>query len=201
MLRIGLTGGIGAGKSAACRIFAELGVPVLDADQISREVVAPGEPALARIAELFGDTVLTSEGFLNRSYLRDIIFTNPERRRQLEAILHPLIQQRLIEQSGKLKAPYVILAIPLLLEAGWKTLVDRILVIDSPVEEQINRTIKRDGINREQTEAIIASQLDRSERLRQAEDIIVNDGDLQHLRSQINALHHRYLSIASSENS
>ncbi len=200
MLRIGLTGGIGVGKSAACHIFAELGVPVLDADQISREVVAPGEPVLVEIAELFGHAVLTTEGALNRGYLRDIIFTNPKLRRQLEAILHPLIKQRLIEQSERIKAPYVILAIPLLLEAGWKSLVDRVLVIDSPVEEQIKRTITRDGINRQQAEAIIASQMERGERLRQADDIITNDGDLQHLRRQIHALHQHYLSTASSAN-
>lgn len=198
MLRIGLTGGIGAGKSAACHIFTELGVPVLDADQISREVVAHGEPALATIVELFGGSILTEEGTLDRSRLRDIIFAKPERRLQLEAVLHPLIKQRLIEKSQSLNAPYAILAIPLLLEAGWKDLVDRVLVIDSPVEDQINRTIKRDIISRQQAEAIIASQMDRKERLRQADDIILNDQDLAHLRREISALHKRYLSTASS---
>jgi len=198
MLRIGLTGGIGAGKSAACQIFTELGVPVLDADQISREVAAPGQPALTAIAELFGSSILTADGALDRSHLRNIIFANPERRQQLEAILHPLIMQRLIEKTQELNSPYAILAIPLLLEVGWKSLVDRVLVIDSPVEEQIKRTIRRDGINRQQAEAIIASQMDRHERLQQADDIINNEGDLQHLRRQITALHRRYLSMAHS---
>jgi dephospho-CoA kinase len=195
MLRIGLTGGIGAGKSAACRIFAELGIPVIDADAISREVVAPGEPALATITQLFGPSLLTSDGTLDRSRLRAMIFAEPDLRQRLEAILHPLIRQRMLARVATMHAPYVILAIPLLLEAGWQELVDRVLVIDSPVEQQINRTISRDGISRQQAEAIVAAQMERCERLRQADDIVLNDGDLDHLHRQIATLHQRYLSM------
>lgn len=195
MLRIGLTGGIGAGKSAACRIFTELGVPVIDADEVSREVVAPGEPALANITKLFGSSVLAADGSLDRSRLRAMIFAEPDLRQQLEAILHPIIKQRMIALVDALHAPYAILAVPLLLEAGWRELVDRVLVIDSPVEQQINRTINRDGVSRQQAEAIVAAQMERRERLKQADDIVLNDGDLDHLHRQISSLHQRYLSM------
>lgn len=197
MLRIGLTGGIGCGKSAACQIFTELGIPVIDADQISREVVAPGEPALATIAELFGSPVLTNDGALDRSRMRELIFADSSLRRRLEAVLHPLIKQRMLAQAARLDSPYVILAIPLLLEAGWYELVERILVIDCPVELQISRTIHRDGISRKQAEAILAAQIGRDERLSRADDLVENDGDLDKLRRQIEELHQRYLSIAS----
>lgn len=196
MLRIGLTGGIGTGKSAACRIFAELGAPVIDADQISREVVAPGEPVLNAIAVLFGDSALNADGSLNRSRVRERIFAEPALRQQLENLLHPLIKQRMREQAQACRAPYVILAIPLLLEVGWQELVDRVLVIDCPVEQQISRTMRRDGVTREQAQAIIASQMARNERLRQADDIVINDSNLDHLHSQIIALHRRYLQMA-----
>jgi len=196
MLRIGLTGGIGTGKSAACRIFTELGIPVIDADQLSREVVAPGEPALAAITRLFGDSVLHADGSLNRARVRERIFAEPALRHQLEALLHPLIKQRLLSQAEACQAPYVILAIPLLLEAGWQELVDRILVIDAPVELQIARTLHRDGISRAQAEAIVASQMAREVRLTRADDIVINDCDFQHLRDQIHNLHQRYLQMA-----
>jgi len=196
MLRIGLTGGIGCGKSAACQIFTELGIPVIDADQISREVVARGEPALATIAELFGSPVLTGDGALDRSRMREMIFADPSLRRQLEAILHPLIKHRMQAQVASLHGPYVILAVPLLLEARWNDQVERVLVIDCPVELQISRTIRRDSVTRRQAEAIVAAQMEREERLKQADDIVCNDGDLEHLRRQIEELHQRYLSIA-----
>lgn len=198
MLRIGLTGGIGSGKSAACHIFAELGVPVIDADQVSREVAATGEPALAAVAELFGSSVLNADGSLDRARVRERIFAEPALRQQLEAILHPLIKQRLITFAATSHAPYVILAIPLLLEAGWETLVDRVLVIDSPVEQQINRTMQRDSISRQRAEAIIAAQMKRGERLRHADDTVLNDGDLEQLRREIMKLHQRYLALATA---
>lgn len=198
MLRIGLTGGIGCGKSVACGIFEELGVPVVDADQLSREVVAPGEPALAAIAGLFGSSILAADGSLDRGRLRETIFAEPSLRQQLEALLHPLIKQRLIARVEALHAPYAILAIPLLLEAGWRELVDRTLVIDCPEELQIRRTVKRDGVDRHQAEAIVSAQMRRSERLQHADDIILNDGDLDQLRRQIYDLHQRYLSMGLS---
>jgi len=198
MLRIGLTGGIGAGKSAACQLFNELGIPVIDADQVSREVVAPGEPALATIAAQFGATLLSADGTLDRKRLREMIFTKPALRQQLETILHPLIKLRITARLEALQAPYVILAIPLLLEANWQDLVDRVLVIDCPVEQQVNRTMKRDHLSRHLAEAIIAAQMDRNERLRKANDIVSNDDDLEHLRRQIINLHQHYLSLAAS---
>ncbi|HEY0722332.1 MAG TPA: dephospho-CoA kinase [Gammaproteobacteria bacterium] len=198
MLRIGLTGGIGCGKTAACRIFSELGIPVIDADQISREVVAPGTSGLVALTQLFGSTILTPEQELDRQALRVRIFADPALRKSVETILHPLIKQRMVEQSSALHAPYVILAIPLLLEAGWRDMVDRILVIDCPVETQIKRTMARDGISRAQVEAIIATQLERAARLALADDIVTNDSSFEQLREQINALHLRYLHMASA---
>lgn len=196
MLRIGLTGGIGCGKSAACQLFSELGIPVIDADQISREVVAPGTTGLIALTQLLGTTILTPEQKFDRQALRARIFADPALRQRIEAILHPLIKQRMIEQSTALHAPYVILAIPLLLEAGWHDMVDRILVIDCPVETQLKRTMLRDGISHEQAEAIIAAQMNRAARLAQADDIVTNDGALSQLREHISALHQRYLQMA-----
>ncbi len=198
MLRVGLTGGIGCGKSAACQIFTELGIPVIDADQLSREVVTPGAPGLKALTQLLGHSILAPDLTLNRRALRDRIFAEPALRDAIEAILHPLIKQRMVEQAAALNAPYVILAIPLLLEAGWGDMVDRILVIDCPVPTQIARTMARDGVSQPQVEAIIAAQVNRAERLARGDDIVTNDSTLAQLRKQLVTLHSRYLQLAAA---
>lgn len=199
MLRIGLTGGIGSGKSTITRLFSDLGVPVIDADQVSRELVQPGQPALTQIVTLFGQGILTPEGTLDRGRLRECIFAEPMLRDQLEAILHPLIRQQILEHLSKFDSPYAILAIPLLIETGWQSLVDRILVIDCDTESQIVRTMQRDHVSRQQVEAILASQAKRETRLREADEIIDNSGDLAHLQWQVLALHQRYLSLSTAK--
>lgn len=198
MLRIGLTGGIGSGKSTVCRLFAAYGVPIIDADEVSRELVEPGQPALAAILDYFGETLLTHEGRLDRARLRALIFAQPQQRQKLEALLHPLIRQRMLQLAQATSAPYLIFAIPLLVESGWQALVDRILVVDSPVELQYLRTAERDRTSRSQVEAIIATQAPREARLNLADEIIDNSGDMAHLQRQVEQLHQRYLRMASS---
>jgi dephospho-CoA kinase len=199
MLIIGLTGGIGSGKSAVCAIFTELGVPVIDADDVSRQVVEPGRPALEQIRAAFDDTIITSDGQLDRAVLRAQVFADPAKRRQLEAILHPIIQQTMLDQAAALQAPYCIFAIPLLIEAGQTGMVDRILVVDAPDPLRRRRLNERDQMEDAQIDAIFAAQLDRETRLAHADDIIHNDGDLAHLRAQVIDLHGRYSEIAKQE--
>jgi dephospho-CoA kinase len=199
MLIIGLTGGIGSGKSAVCEIFQELGVPVIDADAVSREVVEPGCPALEQIRAAFGDSIITANGQLDRATLRELIFANPAKRRQLEAILHPLIQQAMLEQAAALQAPYCIFAIPLLIEAVQTDMVDRILVVDAPEPLRRQWLKQRDGMDDLQINAVFAAQLDRGKRLAHADDVIHNAADLAHLRAQVIDLHGRYSEIAKQE--
>lgn len=198
MLRIGLTGGIGSGKSTVCRMFGELGIPVIDADHVSRELVEPGQPALAALVALFGPSLLTAEGRLDRSRLRTLIFADPSCRQQVEDLLHPQIRQRMLELSTTADGPYVILAIPLLIESGWQALADRILVIDCPPDVQLHRATERDGVPPLQVEAIMASQASRAARLACANEIIDNSGDLAHLHAQVVAIHQRYLTMAAA---
>ncbi len=195
MLTIGLTGGIGSGKSTVSTLFAELGVPVIDADVAAREVVEPGEPALSEIAARFGEEILNPDGTLNRSKLREAVFADPTARKELEAILHPRIRSRMAEQLSALEAPYTILSIPLLVESGGAYNLDRVLVIDLPEDEQLNRVCQRDGIGREQAAAILQAQCSRSERLAIADDVIENSGDLAALKAQVLALHRKYSGI------
>ena len=196
MLIIGLTGGIGSGKSTVANMFAELGVPIIDMDLIARQVVEPGQPALQQIINTFGDDLLKDDGQLNRQQLSQIIFNSTEKRRQLEAILHPLIREETERQLEQLEAPYCIVVIPLLLESDQRSLVDRILVIDIPESLQISRTIQRDGVSAEQVEKILASQVDRQSRLTAADDIINNSGELEALRLQVKELDQSYRAIA-----
>lgn len=198
MLKIGLTGGIGSGKSTACDYFRKLGVPVLDADVIAREITQPGQVALKRIEEEFGAGILTAKGELDRAYLREKIFTQPELRQRLEAILHPLIKQGITMQLSSINTAYIIIAIPLLIESQWTDLVDRILVIDTPVELQIQRTARRDANSEAQVRNIIKNQTDRQTRLEWADDIILNDGDLTRLEQQVEQLHAYYLELGHS---
>jgi dephospho-CoA kinase len=195
-LRIGLTGGIASGKSTVARRFAELGVPVIDADEAARVVVAPGQPGLDAVAEAFGSTVLTSKGELNRRALRDLVFSAPESRRRLESILHPLIRAEMEHRAASATGPYLVLAIPLLLEGGSQDRVDRILVVDASEEAQVQRVMSRDGGSEEQARAILAAQISREERLKAADDVLRNQGSLEELRMSVDALHSKYLRLA-----
>ncbi|NIR61925.1 MAG: dephospho-CoA kinase [Gammaproteobacteria bacterium] len=192
MLKVGLTGGIGSGKSTAAAYFRERGAPVLDADEIARELVAPGRPALDEIVETFGPDLLRPDGRLDRHRLRRRVFDDPEQRRRLEAILHPRVRAELERRLAALDARYCVLVVPLLLEAGYRDLVDRVLVIDAPPELQRERAQARDGLPRTQVEAIAAAQAERAERLAAADEVIRNDGDLEKLRAQVAALDERY---------
>ncbi|HEY0289199.1 MAG TPA: dephospho-CoA kinase [Pseudomonas sp.] len=192
---LGLTGGIGSGKSAAAQCFVDLGVHLVDADQAARWVVEPGRPALAQIAEHFGTEVLQADGTLNRAALRELIFKDPEQRAWLERLLHPLIREEINAYLAKAKSPYAILVSPLLLETTQHSMVKRILVIDVPEDIQIQRTIARDNSNAEQVKAILKTQASREYRLSHADDVIVNDRDQAWLKSEVERLHHFYLTL------
>ncbi len=196
MLRVGLTGGIGSGKSTASGLFAQHGVPVIDADAIAREVVAPGRPALAAIRQTFGAAAIGADGMLDRAWLRARVFAEPGERQRLEELLHPLIREAIRDRVRRLTAPYCIIAIPLLVEKGWRSEVDRVLVIDAPVEQQIARTASRDQMHTEDVMRILAAQASREERLAAADDVLCNEGDLNALRERVTLLHQRYLRLA-----
>lgn len=193
MLRIGLTGGIASGKSTVERLFAAHGVPVIDSDVIAREVVAPGTPGLALVRARFGDAVLLEDGSLDRRALRRLVFEDPTARRDLEAIVHPLIRRAMAEQSAAAKGPYQINVIPLLVEGGRRAGIDRVLVVDCPEALQIERVMQRDQVTEPEARAILAAQTSRSARLAAADDVIVNDGDAAALQAQVEALHAKYL--------
>jgi dephospho-CoA kinase len=191
-LRIGLTGGIGSGKSEASREFARLGVPVIDTDVIARELVRPGQPALAEIVARFGAEMLDENGNLDRIRLRKTVFSEPGLRKQLEAILHPRIRDRAVALTKQAEGPYCILVIPLLLETSGDYPLDRILVIDSPTELQVERIAARDGLSESEIKTVLETQASRAQRLAIADDIIVNDSSPEHLRSEIERLHRLY---------
>lgn len=198
-LTIGLTGGIASGKSSVARAFAEHGIAWVDADDVAREVVEPGEPALAEIAARHGQQVLDDAGRLDRRALRDIVFADPAERRWLEGVTHPRIRQRIIARLSDMAngpAPYQLLVSPLLFESGQVELVDRSVVIDVPEALQVARTASRDGVDEAQARAIIAAQMPRDERLARADDILDNSGDLEALRRQVAALDRRYRQLA-----
>jgi dephospho-CoA kinase len=174
----------------------ELGIPVIDADVLARELVAPGTPALEKIVLAFGSEILDHQGALDRARLRSIVFQQPGKRALLEDIVHPSIVLEMQRRISRLDAPYCVLCMPLLLETRRQDMVDRIVVVDVPLETQIQRTQERDGLSRSMVEKILAAQTDRTQRLAQADDVIENHGDLTHLRTQVLALHQRYLEIA-----
>ncbi|EHK70887.1 dephospho-CoA kinase [Pseudomonas psychrotolerans L19] len=192
---LGLTGGIGSGKSAAAEHFAQLGITCVDADQAARWVVEPGRPALVEIAGHFSPAVLQSDGSLDRAALRAAIFADPAERRWLEALLHPLIRQEILAALADAESPYAILVSPLLFESGQGALVRRGLVIDAPEELQLERAMRRDGVDEVQVRAILAAQLPRAERLAKADDVICNDGDLAALHAEVERLHSFYLTL------
>ncbi|MFO2464699.1 dephospho-CoA kinase [Pseudomonas sp. 15FMM2] len=192
---LGLTGGIGSGKSAAAQHFIDLGVDLIDADHAARWVVEPGRPALASIVEHFGAEILLPDGQLDRAALRKRIFQVPDERRWLEALLHPLIGDEIRSHLARARSPYAILVSPLLIESGQNRMTQRILVIDVPQSLQIQRTLQRDGISEEQVQAILKAQSSREERLNHADDVLVNDRDLAWLHSEVERLHHFYLTL------
>jgi len=196
-LRVGLTGGIASGKSLVANMFVKLGAELLDADQVAREVVAPGEPVLAAIRDAFGAEVLTSRGELDRAALRKLVFADAGKRRTLDALLHPLIRARLLARLDQVRRPYAIIAVPLLVETDFAALVDRVAVVDCPESLQLERLMRRDGIPRTEAIAMIAAQADRATRLRAAHDVIDNSGDVEATRRQVALLHHRYLELAN----
>jgi len=190
---LGVSGGIGSGKTAATDHFQTLGIDVIDADIVAREIVQIGESALADIAEHFGQNVLQADGTLNRAVLREIVFADPAQRKALEAIAHPAIRQRLHEQCMAAQSPYAILASPLLWESGQAALTQRSLLIDASEATQLARASQRDGVSEAQIRAIMAAQWTREQRLAAADDVISNEGSVAELQQQINDIHQTYL--------
>lgn len=195
---VGVTGGIGSGKSAVTQRFESHGIHVVDADIVAREVVAPGEPALQAIVDHFGPKVILPDGQLDRRALRARVFEAPAERRWLEQLTHPLIRERLLAQLAASPSPYSILVAPLLLEGTLHSAVNRILVVDAPESQQIARTVARDNTDAASVQAVLDAQLSRAERCARADDIIVNDSDLQHLDDAVDALHQRYLQLSQA---
>lgn len=194
--RVGLTGGIASGKSTAAKFFGAHGVPILDSDQIARDVVEPGQPPLERLVERFGRSILTPDGHLDRPALREIVFSDPKARADLEALTHPAIGAALEARSAAAGGPYQVLVIPLLVEKNLAAHVDRVLVVDCDEQQQIRRLQARDGSTLEQAQAILNAQASRAARLKAADDVIHNDADMSAVREQVDALHGRYLELA-----
>jgi dephospho-CoA kinase len=197
-LRIALTGGIASGKSTVADLFSEYGIPIIDTDAIARELVQPGKPALDEIRSAFGDDVFDAEGRLDRKSMRKIVFSDPARRRELEAILHPRIRDGVVAQSEATNGPYQIIAVPLLVGSPIQQFMDRVLVVDCDEETQLSRLLARDAENEEQARRILAAQASREERLEIADHIISNDDGIGSTRSQVDALHSKYLILADS---
>ncbi|WP_368232903.1 dephospho-CoA kinase [Aeromonas sp. s3] len=200
MYVVAITGGIGSGKTTVANQFAELGIEVVDADIIAREVVEPGTPALAAIATHFGADVIAPDGRLDRRQLRERAFTDPQAKGWLNALLHPLIRSEMQRQCAAARSPYCLLVVPLLVENRLTALANRVLVIDVDEVTQIERTCRRDGVSREQAEAILAAQASRTERLAAADDVLDNrNGTPEAIKSRIFALHETYLAFASQQ--
>ena len=196
---VGLTGGIGSGKSAAAAMFRAWGIEVINADALAREVVEPGQPALNDIAAHFGSDILTAESYLDRAALRRIVFSNPEQKSWLENLLHPLIAVLLQQRLNATESPYTILESPLLLETEQYKLVERVLVIDASEEIQMDRTVKRDGSDEGVIRSIIASQTDRAKRIQHADDLVSNEEGLEQLRAKIEVLHNKYIGLVTKQ--
>jgi dephospho-CoA kinase len=194
---IGLTGGVGSGKSTAAQIFQELGAAVVDTDEIAHDLTRPGGAAVAAIRSEFGADYISADGGLDRAKMRRLAFTDPQARKKLETILHPLIRRDSQTRIAAAQQPYVLVVVPLLLETGaYRELIGRVLVIDCDEERQIARTMKRSALSRDEVRAIMAAQLPRAKRLAAADDVLHNDADLEALRRQVEALHEQYVSPA-----
>lgn len=198
MLTIGLTGGIGSGKTTVAELFKLLGITVVDADEAARKVTIAEEPALDDIAQHFGETILNEDGTLDRKRLRSIIFKQPKERLWLENLLHPLIRDEMQKQVRLAQSPYCVVVIPLLTETQPHPLADRILVIDCSREMQIQRTRLRDEMTREEIEAILDTQANHHQRLAAADDIIINETDIDHLKEAVQYLHEKYLALTQA---
>jgi dephospho-CoA kinase len=194
--RVGLTGGIASGKSTAAKFFGALGVPIIDTDQLARDVVEPGQPPLERLVERFGPSILTEDGHLDRPALRNIVFSDPKARADLEALTHPAIGAATEARSAEAGGIYQVLVIPLLVEKSLGSQLDRVVVVDCDEELQIRRLQARDGSTLEQGRAILNAQTSRAARLKAAHDVIRNDGDMSAVRDQVEKLHARYLELA-----
>jgi dephospho-CoA kinase len=197
--RVALTGGIASGKTTVANLFAELGVPLIDTDVIAREVVEPGQPALAAVVGAFGPDILDADGCLDRRRMRERIFSDPSAKQRLEAILHPAIRAEMERQSREAGGPYQVLVIPLLTEGKRRDHVDRVLLVDVPEELQIQRLMMRDGVTREQAQAALNAQATRAERLAMADDVVRNMGRVDELREQVAELHRKYLELAAAK--
>lgn len=197
MLVVALTGGIGSGKTTISNQFSDLGVPVIDADRVSRALVEPGSPVLDQVINAFGEGFRDSEGQLDRRRLREFIFNDHQARLTLESILHPAIRKEMARQLSELDAPYVILVIPLLAETGQMEMIDRVLVVDVPESLQIERVMQRDKISRQDAEQILGSQASRQVRLALADDVINNDQDPAALDHRVKELHQQYLELSA----
>lgn len=195
---VGLTGGIGSGKSAVSDRFAALGIKIVDADIASRVVVEPGQPALAKIAEHFGPELITPEGALDRTALRHKVFADDAEREWLQQLLHPLINAYIAEELASADSAYAMLAHPILIETGQTRICDRVLVVDVPESVQVERTMARDNNSEEQVRNIMAAQASREDRLAAADDVIENDRDLAHLDAEVARLHEQYLAAAAA---
>jgi dephospho-CoA kinase len=196
-LRIGLTGGVASGKSTVADAFARLGVPIVDTDRLAREVVEAGQPALATVVSEFGPGILGPDGRLDRRRLRALVFADSGRRRRLEAILHPAIRAAMAAEVAAITAPYVVVAIPLLVESAQQSAFDRVLVVDCPPEIQLARLIERDRESTDGARAILAAQAGRDARLAAADDVLKNTGSLADLDAAVRDLHARYLALAA----
>lgn len=196
MLRVGLTGGIGSGKSTVAELFARHGVPVIDTDAIARELVRPGTPALDEIVREFGEEVIGAGGELDRARLRTRIFENAAGRQRLETILHPRIRATVLRRLSELNAPYCLIVVPLLVETRFDELIDRVLVVDAEEQQQLQRTSRRDQVPPDAIRKIIAAQAGRAERLARADDVIANSGTIEDLEREVEYRHRQYLALA-----
>jgi len=199
MLRVALTGGIGSGKSTVARMFAAHGAPVVDTDEIAHRLVQRGQPAYLEIVEAFGTEILGADGEIDRPRLSGRIFDSADERRRLEAIVHPRVRHEIVERVPALHAPYCIIVVPLLIEAGMQDLADRILVVDCNEQQQIERVRKRSGLSEDRIRRIVAAQISSSERRSLADDVIINDADLVQVQAQVDRLDELYRALSGAE--
>ncbi len=197
MLKVGLTGGIGSGKTTVGNLFERRHIPVIDADHIAHTIVEPGQPAYFAIIEQYGEDILDQDRRLNRAKLRDIVFNCHQKKQRLESIIHPLVFKSMQRQIAELKTSYCVLSIPLLFETGCRHFVDRVLVVDCSIEMQYQRVSQRDKLSKQMIKCILATQVSRTQRLDQAEDIVTNESDIEQLDKQIENLHKFYLTLSN----